>query len=320
LRNIYCIGETVLDVIFKDGKLLAARPGGSMLNSAVSLGRSGIPVHFISEFGMDSAGHLIDCFLRENGVDTRFVDRFNDGKTSVALAFLDGNNNAEYTFFRVLPKARLKLLFPNPAAGDIVLFGSFFSLDKGVRSKVVRFIRKARNSGALVIFDPNFRKPHLKELAVLRPWILENISLADIVRGSDEDFIHIFGVRKGCDAYSKVRKSGCPMLIYTRNRKGVEVFCGKYQQNFTVPPIKPESTIGAGDAFNAGLISGLIALGKEGMVLEQGRWNVGRHSWKPLVERGIAFATDVCLALDNSISVELATRLKNGQMAFSVHS
>ena len=320
MRNIYCIGETVLDIIFKDGKLLAARPGGSMLNSAVSLGKSGIQVHLISDFAADHAGNMIECFLRENGVDTRYIDRFTDGKTAVSLAFLDGSNNADYTFFRLFPKTRLNLLLPDPVQGDIVLFGSFFSLDKCVRSKVIRFIRKARNSGALVIYDPNFRKPHLKELPGLLPHILENISLADIVRGSDEDFIHIFGVRKGCEAYSKVRKAGCLMLIYTRNRKGIEVHCEKYQQNFPVPNIKPESTIGAGDAFNAGLISGLVELGKDGTTLEHGRWKVGRNYWKPLIERAVAYATDVCLVLDNSITVEFANRLKNGQMAFNIHT
>jgi fructokinase len=319
LRNVYCIGETVLDIIFKDGDLLAARPGGSMLNSAVSLGRSGTPVHFISDFGADPPGDLVDQYLQENKVDTRFIDRFSDGKTAISLAFLDASNNADYTFFRVFPKTRLKLLFPNPTTGDIVLFGSFFSIDRTVRSKVIRFIRKARNSGALIIYDPNFRKPHARDLPALLPWILENISLSDIVRGSDEDFIHIFGVRKGCDAFSKVRKAGCLMLIYTRNRKGIEVYCGKLQQNFPVPNIRPESTIGAGDAFNAGLISGLLALGNEGIVLEQGRWKVARTSWKPLIDRAIAFATDVCLALDNSISEELATRVKNGQMALGIH-
>jgi fructokinase len=320
LRNVYCIGETVFDIIFKDGKILAARPGGSMLNSAVSLGRSGLPVHFISDFGADPAGRLIDQYLHDNGVGTRFIERFTEGKTAISLAFLDRQNNAEYTFFRLFPKSRLNLLLPQPTNRDIVLFGSFFSLDKTVRSRVIKFIRKARNAGALVIYDPNFRKPHLKDLPVLRPWILENISLSDIVRGSDEDFLHIFGAKKGAEAYSRVHEAGCMILIYTRNRKGIEVFCDKRQQTFPVPCIKPESTIGAGDAFNAGLIYGLMALGKDGAILEQGRWKIGRHYWKPLIERAIAFATDVCLALDNSISDELANRLKNGQMAFSVNS
>lgn len=320
MRNIYCIGETVLDIIFKDSQVVTARPGGSMLNSAVSLGRCGIPVNFISDFGHDGAGDLIDRFLTENGVGTRFIDRYRDGKTAVSLAFLDQDNNADYTFFRLFPKSRMNFLLPHITTGDIVLFGSFFALDKKVRSKVVRFIRKARNSGALVIYDPNFRKPHIKDLPTLRPWIVENISLADIVRGSDEDFLYIFAVKKGEEAFSIVREAGCMNLVYTRNRKGIEVFCGKYTETFKVPSIKPESTIGAGDAFNAGLISGLLTLGDEGTLLEQGRWKVNPSCWKPLIGRAIAFAIDVCLTFDNSVTDEFATRLKNDQMAFSTHS
>lgn len=291
-----------------------------MLNSAVSLGRSGMPVHFISDFGTDPAGRMIDQYLHDNGVGTRFIERFTEGKTAISLAFLDKQNNAEYTFFRVFPKSRLNLLFPEPTNRDIVLFGSFFALDKSVRPRVIKFIRKARNSGALVIYDPNFRKPHLKDLPALRPWILENISLSDIVRGSDEDFLHIFGAKKGAESYSRVHEAGCLILIYTRSRQSIEVFFDKRQQTFPVPSIKPECTIGAGDAFNAGFISGLLSLGKEGAVLEHGRWKIGRQQWKPLIERAVAFATDVCLALDNSISDELANRLKNGQMAFSINS
>lgn len=291
-----------------------------MLNSAMSLGRSGNPVFLISDFGTDHAGDMIHRTLQENNVETRFVDRFKEGKTAISLAFLNGNSNAEYTFFRAFPKPRLNLLFPTPARGDIILFGSFFALDKTVRSKVIRFIRKARNAGALILYDPNFRKPHLKELPALLPAILENISLSDIVRGSDQDFLHIFGVKKGSDAYSRIRKAGCQVLIYTRNRKGVEVFSGKKQETFAVPAIKPESTIGAGDAFNAGLISGLLETGNTGVVLDQGRWKVDHRCWKPLIERAIAFATDVCLALDNCISDEFATRMKHGQMALSMHS
>ena len=82
----------------------------------------------------------------------------------------------------------------------------------------------------------------------------------------------------------------------------------------------PVSSIGAGDAFNAGLISGLLEVGDTGTALEQGRWKVEATCWKPLVERAIAFASDVCRALDNSISVEFANQMKNGQMAFKIHS
>ena len=96
MRKIYGIGETVLDIIFKNGQPQAAKAGGSVLNSFVSMGRIGLPVSFISEYGIDDVGNLIDNFLKENGVNTSGVYRFIDGSTSLALAFLDHKSDAHY--------------------------------------------------------------------------------------------------------------------------------------------------------------------------------------------------------------------------------
>ena len=92
MRKVYGIGETVLDIIFKGGQPQAAKAGGSVLNSVVSMGRMSLPVSFISEYGVDDVGELIDSFLNENGVNTSSVHRFEDGSTSLALAFLDENS------------------------------------------------------------------------------------------------------------------------------------------------------------------------------------------------------------------------------------
>lgn len=97
MRKIFGIGETVLDIIFKDGQPQAAKAGGSVLNSMVSMGRMGLPASFISEYGADDVGKLIDDFLRKNGVDTSYVHRFKEGSTALALAFLDEKNDAHYT-------------------------------------------------------------------------------------------------------------------------------------------------------------------------------------------------------------------------------
>ena len=79
MRKIFGIGETVLDVIFKEGQPQAAKAGGSVLNSVVSMGRIGLPVSFISEYGADDVGDIIDSFLNMNGVNTSSVHRYDDG-------------------------------------------------------------------------------------------------------------------------------------------------------------------------------------------------------------------------------------------------
>ncbi len=286
-----------------------------MLNSAVSLGRAGLPVQLITDFGTDGAGNMIHSFLERSGVSTRYTDRYDDGKTSLALAFLDKNNNAEYSFYKFYPKKRLKVLLPNVSGGDILLFGSFFSLDKEVRPRLLKFVRKARNNGAVIIYDPNFRKPHLPDLPKLRPWIMENLSLADIIRGSDEDFNYIFGARTSEEAYQKISEAGSRILIYTKNKQVVEVICHKKKQVFKVPKVKVLSTVGAGDAFNAGLIFGLWRLTGDQLVSEQGRWKVGHSSWGPLVTQSIGFAAEVCGGLDNYISFGFAQSLNHGKAA-----
>ena len=67
--TVYCIGETVLDIIFSEGRPESAVPGGSMLNSAVSLARSGLKVELISEYGNDPPGDIIADFLQKNNVE-----------------------------------------------------------------------------------------------------------------------------------------------------------------------------------------------------------------------------------------------------------
>ena len=62
MRKVYGFGETVLDIIFKEGQPVAAKPGGSVLNAFVSLGRLGWNPRFISEYASDDAGDLIDSF------------------------------------------------------------------------------------------------------------------------------------------------------------------------------------------------------------------------------------------------------------------
>src|ERR1035438_659703 len=86
-RKVFAVGETVWDIIFKNGTPLTARAGGSMLNTSVSLGRCGIPVSFISEIGNDEPGRHIFNFLSGNKVSTDYVQRYSDGKTAIALAF-----------------------------------------------------------------------------------------------------------------------------------------------------------------------------------------------------------------------------------------
>src|SRR5512145_37824 len=161
MRKIYTIGETVLDILFKNKLPVTAKAGGACLNSAVTLGRLNLPVYFIGEYGLDEVGNIIDSFLKENHVSTEYVYRYYDGKSTLALAFLNENNDASYDFYKIYPEKRLAVDFPQIQEDDIVLFGSIYAVTPEVRTKLMEFIRQANRKKGIVIYDPNFRKQHL---------------------------------------------------------------------------------------------------------------------------------------------------------------
>jgi fructokinase len=194
MRRIYTIGETVYDIIFDAGEIRAGKVGGSMLNASVSLGRMHMDVGFISELGDDDLGELVLQFLADNNVNPSWVHQFKDGKTPIALAFLDHHQNANYSFYKSYPKNRLQQTFPVVRKNDIVLFGSFFAVNAEVRERVLEFIVGAKNAGAIVIYDPNIRHPRNHEMNEILKNVHANFALADIVRASHDDFNRLFGV------------------------------------------------------------------------------------------------------------------------------
>ena len=267
------------------------------------MGRMGLPVSFISEYGLDNVGELIDKFLGENGVNTSSVHRFSDGSTSLALAFLNEKNDASYTFYKDFPEERLDIKFPEINKDDIVQCGSFYAIWPEIREKFKRFIKSSRDSGALILYDPNFRKTHVSELDTLKPLIIENMKMTTLLRGSDEDFKNIFGAGSADEAW-EVAKKYCKCLVYTANVEGVYVRTRSWSGKFPVQKITPVSTIGAGDNFNAGMLTSIYRNKISGDQLHL----IGEKEWSQIITSAVDFATHVCMSYENYISEEFASK------------
>lgn len=293
-NTIYCIGEVVYDIIFRDDQPVAANAGGSMLNSAVSLGRAGIPVSFIGECGTDRAGEMIADFLQKNSVNTNFLQKIENTQTIISLAFLNKKNEASYTFYKSKPGS-FERLIPEFRNGDMLLFGSYYSVSEANGPGVMKIVRHAAEKGAILYYDPNFRKPHLNQLKVLRPLIKRNIRISDIIRGSNEDFEMVFGTCSAKETWELDCFRGNKVLIYTSGEKEVEVFTEEFTRKYNVPAIKPLSTIGAGDTFNAGIIKSIIEKDNLKTLLKE------PESWEHIVKNGIQFAHAACMSYENYI-------------------
>lgn len=296
--KIVGIGETVFDIVFKDGKPQAAVPGGSVFNAIISLGRTagaaasgsaasgsaaGASVAGVSasggtvasstaarcaaprvimatQMGKDNASEIIIDFMRRNNVETTHAICVEGRQSTISLAMLDSRNDARYEFFRdsAMPKFQTPDIEFEP--GDILLFGSFFAISPATRLQVRELVARARSQGAIIYYDINFRKGPHGNSPHIKDYIEENCALSTIVRGSSEDIGNIYGECTAEEAYRDHISSFCSNFICTKGADSTEVFSPGLHAIYPVRKIETLSTIGAGDNFNAGVVYTLSQL------------------------------------------------------------
>ena len=306
MRKVIGIGETVLDIIFKNGQPIGAYPGGSSFNAIISLGRSGVNSTFISEAGRDRVGRHIMDFLKENGVNADNVNVFPDSKSPISLAFLDEHNDAEYIFYKDHPHDQLDFIYPDVQPDDIVLFGSFYAVNPVIRPQMVGLLDYARSHGAIVYYDVNYRPSHRDEVMRITPNLLENLEYADIVRGSHEDFEVLYKLQDPDKVYNAEISFYCKKFIYTHGGNPVELRAENgFKRSYPTPQTAAESTIGAGDNFNAGLIYGLLKYGIRRSDIERG---LSADQWDNIIRCAQEYSADCCKSIFNYVSHEFGAR------------
>lgn len=135
-HRVIGIGETVLDILFKDDQPQKAVPGGSTFNSIVSLGRAGVNCVMVTEVGGDHVGDMICRFLNENGVSSEYVFRRGHVKSPISLAFLDEHNDA----YPVQPIETVSTV----GAGDNFNAGYIYAKLQGMNDQAARIAMAQR--------------------------------------------------------------------------------------------------------------------------------------------------------------------------------
>ncbi|MDR0832963.1 MAG: carbohydrate kinase [Candidatus Symbiothrix sp.] len=299
MRKVIGIGETILDLIFQENQPQKAVPGGSTFNCMISLARCGLEALFVSELGNDHLGEIIRDFMLENGLSADYVEFYDAGKSPIALAFLDKNSQATYSFYREFPDNRLSVAFPDVHVDDVVIFGSYFAVNPEIREKVKGWLNEAKNRQAVIYYDINFRAAHADEKPELMPAFLENIACSTVVRCSDEDLSVLFPNQSIAEIYRTQMAPRCKLLIVTQGANGTLLFTPNLEKSYPVQPVKPVSTIGAGDNFNAGFIHALVQNG----ITRTNFDNLQEKGWDELIASAHKFAAEVCQSLDNYIAV-----------------
>ncbi|GMT44486.1 MAG: fructokinase [bacterium] len=302
---VYTLGEMLLDVMVgqeteipREAFIKHGHPGGAMLNAAVSLARSRVDTALISEAGDDDVAAFLVGFLQKNGVRTQFIKQYPHSTTSVAIARLDDQKKAHYTFLDNYPDRRSLLSPGHFLSDDILLFGSLYALDPAIRPEIQNILYAAIAAKSILMYDPNIRKPELLTNKKRKKALLENFRLATIIKGSDEDFDAVFGRQSAEKHALSLQKINPEALIFiTLGAKGALSVRGNRifkKETLKVPVV---STIGAGDGFNAGVIAEIV----------NSRFTKGQLPCKmeKLLEAGIAYSATVCSSAENYIPVKI---------------
>lgn len=311
MRKVIGIGETILDIIFRDDQPIGAVPGGSVFNGLISLGRVGVSALFISETGNDRVGQKIIRFLEDNHVDASCISVYPESKSPISLAFLNERNDAEYIFYKDHPHDRLDFNFPDIQPDDIVMFGSFYAVNPVIRPQMFSFLEYARTKGAILYYDVNFRASHANEVMKVTPNILENLELADVIRGSKEDFEVMFKKSDADSLYRSQISFYCKNFICTGGAEPLELRAqGDISKQYAIAETKTVSTIGAGDNFNAGFVYGLVKYGITRKMLDEG---VAEVLWDQVIAEAQQFSANVCQSIHNSVDLTFAEK-KNQEL------
>jgi fructokinase len=260
-RAVLVIGESLIDVVDRgDGMERVRHVGGSPLNVAFGLGRLGVPTVFATEFGEDEDGAAIERHLAAAGVR---IERADDGtrRTATAIAHIGADGSASYEF-------DLDWTFTRPPeVTDVaaVHVGSIGALRPPGSDTVVEYV-EALPSNVLVTFDPNIRPALMPPPDQTRTLVERYAARAAIVKLSDEDAEWLYPGHAD-DAAQVLVERGAQLVAITRGAYGSVLHTASSTVVIPARPTQAVDTIGAGDAYMAGLLTAVVGGGGADAVL-----------------------------------------------------
>ncbi len=262
-------GEALLDVFAAGdtptGMALEARVGGSPFNLAVGLARLGQPVGFFSAVSTGFMGERLMHTLRAEGVNTDAVLR-TDAPTTLSVVGLDAAGVPSYAFYgergadRQLPVSALASVAGGPGAITAINVGSYATVVEPIASTLRALVERERGH-ALIAYDPNIRlnvEPDLVRWREQLAWMLARTHLLKI---SDED-LGLLQPGIALEAFARSALAhGVKAVIVTRGADGAVAWTAHAEASTPPVPVTVIDTVGAGDTFQAALLTWLAEHG-----------------------------------------------------------
>jgi len=281
------LGESLIDIVrYPDGST-REHVGGSPANVALGLARLGQDVTLATAIGHDKRGARIAARCDQEGV--RLTDNSVGGRpTSVATSTLDARGAAAYSFDLTWELDEV------PALEGVahVHTGSVAATLEPGASTVLSTFQQARGR-ATISYDPNARPSLMGDPHEVRAKIEQLIGLSDVVKASDEDIAWLYHGAPLSQILRLWGLLGPALVVLTRGGQGAVIgltITGGLT-SVDAPAVEVVDTVGAGDSFMAGLLSGLLEAGLLGSLTARERLRTASLAdVRPAVDRALACA------------------------------
>jgi len=291
---IVVCGEALVDLVPSDDGLgYRARPGGSPANVAVALGRLGVHVGLVARLSHDHFGQMIRDHLLRSLVDLDYAIDAPE-RSTVAMVSLRPGGDAEYLFAiegcadggwhpRQLPGA----LPPGPA---LHVSGSLALAVPSMWVALNALVRRER-ADRVICLDPNPRPALSPNVDALRERLQGWVPTADIVKASAEDLAWAYPGEDPTGVAGRWRAAGPTLVVITRGGDGVLAVGPNGVVDRPGPAVEVVDTVGAGDAFTAGL---LARLRDRGLLSRPGLRGLSNDDLADVVDHGQRVAAFTC--------------------------
>lgn len=252
---ITVVGEALLDLVAEaGGRAFAAHPGGSPANVAVGLARLGSTVRLATHFADDVPGGLISRHLRDSGVTVDLLPAVST-VTSLAFAAVDDQGVASYDFRVLWDVTRGPVLGPECRC---LHTGSIAATLRPGADVVDDMLATERARGRVTIcLDPNIRPSLVGPREAVRERVEQQVSRADVVKVSAEDLSWLYPHEQPERVATRWRDTGPALVVVTLGAAGACAISHNVEVWRPAVPVDVVDTVGAGDAFSAGLLDGL---------------------------------------------------------------
>ena len=232
--KIASMGDNVVDCYPARGQMY---PGGNCLNVAIQARRFGARSAYVGAIGTDAAGSLIENALTAEGVDVTRLRRM-DGPTAYCLI---GHRNAD----RIFLDFDLGVSMFTPDDDDLAFLSQYDAVHVGQSSGLDDWVAVAA-SKTLLSYDFSTRREADHRRAIGRYCFLASVSGEGLGDGEIERLA------------SELLESGTRWVLVTRGRAGAVLHSRGAIYSAEAQLIEPVDTLGAGDAFIARTLFGLL--------------------------------------------------------------